>query len=129
MTSQAPTPNKWIPNEDTRRYIYNVLKYAMPLIGIAFSLTTDQLDLWQQLAAAVLGIAAGGGFQLAASNTPRPNDVEEESDTSTEVPQYDASNMSLQDARSYRENFTKVKEEMLRDGDAPNGSAADRHIL
>lgn len=55
-----------LANEATRAYIYRVIATVIPILVLSGYLAGDQVQLWLNLAAAVLGLAGGG---LAAAHT------------------------------------------------------------
>jgi hypothetical protein len=66
--ADTETPNRWIPDPTIRKYLYGVVLAMIPVL-VAFGLISpDQVQLWLNLAAAVLGL---GTTVLAAANTPK----------------------------------------------------------
>jgi hypothetical protein len=66
--ADTATPNRWIPDPTIRKYLYGVVLAMIPVL-VAFGLISpDQVQLWLNLAAAVLGL---GTTVLAAANTPK----------------------------------------------------------
>ncbi|GAA4923582.1 phage holin [Nesterenkonia rhizosphaerae] len=59
--------NHIIADPKTRKYIYGVVVAVIPLLVIAGVIAEDQVQVWLNFAAAVLGFGAAG---LAAPNTP-----------------------------------------------------------
>jgi hypothetical protein len=65
--TEAVTPDKWITDPSTRRYLYQVLAAFGPIAVISGWLTQEQFILWLGFAGTVLATPIGA---LAAANTP-----------------------------------------------------------
>lgn len=64
----TPNPGRWVPDPAVRRYIYGVVVALIPVL-VGFGLISpEQVQLWLNLAAAVLGL---GATALALPNTPK----------------------------------------------------------
>ena len=68
MGDHAGTPNRWIPDPLIRRYIYGVVLAFIPILVGFGVISPEQVQLWLNLAAAVLGL---GATALALPNTPK----------------------------------------------------------
>ena len=62
------TPNRWIPDPAVRRYLYGVVAVMIPILVGFGVISPEQVQLWLNLAAAVLGL---GATALALPNTPK----------------------------------------------------------
>lgn len=60
-----------IKNPQTRKYAYGIIAAAIPILVVLGVINEDQVQLWLNFAAAVLGFGAAG---LAAPNTPGKGD-------------------------------------------------------
>lgn len=62
------TPNRWVPDPAVRKYLYGVVVAMIPVL-VGFGLVSpEQVQLWLNLAGAVLGL---GTTVLAVANTPK----------------------------------------------------------
>ena len=62
------TPNRFITDPAIRKYVYGVVLAMIPVL-VGFGLISpEQVQLWLNLAAAVLGLGTTG---LAVANTPK----------------------------------------------------------
>ena len=57
----------FIKNPATRKWIYGIVAAVIPVLVILGVLTTEDTQVWLNLAAAILGLGAAG---LAVPNTP-----------------------------------------------------------
>ncbi|MEW1813286.1 hypothetical protein AB0284_21595 [Pseudarthrobacter phenanthrenivorans] len=62
------TPNRWIPDPIIRKYLYGVVLAMIPVLVAFGFISPEQVQLWLNLAAAVLGL---GTTVLATANTPK----------------------------------------------------------
>lgn len=62
------TPNKWIPNEKVRLYIFGILVALGPLVAFYGLATNEEIALWIGVGGTILG---SPGAALAARNVPR----------------------------------------------------------
>lgn len=99
------SPNRWITSPAVRGYIYKVVMAAGPVLALYGVITSDEFLIWSGLIATVLGTPTGA---LANANTPVPEPVEVPTHQPAEV-EYDPEHLSSADARSYRENFEKLR--------------------
>ncbi|ALY08396.1 holin [Arthrobacter phage Thunderclap] len=60
-----------VPNVETRRYIYTVAAAAAPLLVVGNIIAPPEVDLWLNLAAALLGLPP----LVALSNTPKKGET------------------------------------------------------
>lgn len=66
---------KWFQSETHRAYLYRIVTAAIPVLILAGILSPEDATVWLGLAAAVLGLGAGG---LAVRNTTtKPAEVSE----------------------------------------------------
>ena len=57
-----------IENVEVRRYLYGVVAAGIPVLMLFKLVAPDEVDVYLNLAAAVLGLGGGG---LALTNTPK----------------------------------------------------------